>query len=154
MTQRHLAMTAAWLAVATATASASGGIGCEGKGTGTELSIESGVTRGMGSPVFNFRGVLAVTDTAAAADLRKTELSGEHLAQYWLDDKALNMVVYRERGADAPHGYVEALVKTAPSDEEGTYAGSYSLTVFDTQGDTTGEGRTLKYTGQVTCFVE
>lgn len=134
-------------------AGASGGLSCGAKDEAVKLTIESGVTRGMGSPVFNFRGELAISDKAVAEDLRTVSFDGSHLAQYWLDGEELRMVVYRERGADKPHGYVEVTVRTK-SGEEGDYTGQYAVTVYDTDGTTGGEGKTFNYTGRATCLVE
>ena len=132
---------------------ASGGISCESEGGAAAVVIESGVTRGMGSPVFNFRASTEITDMSVADDLRKLDFDGEHLAQYWLDGQELKMVLYRERVGDAPHGYVEVVVLTKAG-EEGSYDGSYTLTAFDMANDTSGEGKTVTLEGTVSCFVE
>jgi hypothetical protein len=57
--------TAALLAGATQ-AYASGGIGCNSEEPPAKLSIESGVTRGMGGPLFNFRATLEILDKTVA----------------------------------------------------------------------------------------
>lgn len=117
------------------------------------LTIESGVTRGMGSPVFNFRGEITISDKSVAEDLRTVTFDGSHLAQYWLDGEELRMVLYRERGADKPHGYVEVTVRTKSGDE-GDYVGQYAVTVYDMDGAAGGEGKILNYNGRTTCLVE
>lgn len=132
---------------------ASGGLSCGAKDEAVKLTIESGVTRGMGSPVFDFRGEIEIANKAVAEDLRKVSFDGSHLAQYWLDGEELRMVVYRERGADKPHGYVEVTVRTKSGDE-GDYIGQYAVTVYDTNGTTGGDGKTFNYTGRATCLVE
>lgn len=132
---------------------ASGGLSCKVEDKAVRLTIESGVTRGMGSPVFNFRGELEIVDAAVADDLRKTPFDAAHLAQYWLDGEELRMIVYRERESDKPHGYVEAVVKTKAG-EEGNYDGVYSITVFDMTGATGGDGKTINIGGDISCFVE
>jgi hypothetical protein len=129
---------------------ASGGLSCESEGGAATIVVESGVTRGMGSPVFNFRASVDIDDLSVAADLRMLEFDDEHLAQYWLDGEELKMVIYRERTGDAPHGYVEIVMRTTAG-EEGSYDGSYALTVFDVTG---GEGKTVTLDGSVSCFVE
>ena len=140
------------MALACADASASGGLSCHADDTFAAITIESGVTRGMGSPVFNFRGTSVIRDDAVAGDLRSLAYDGEHLAQYWLDRDELRVLIYRER-AEGDHGFVEIEVRTS-MDEEGFFKGSYQLTAFDMAGDTTGEGRTVKGDGPVECFVE
>lgn len=133
-------------------ATASGGLGCEGDAGKAKFTIESGVTRGMGSPVFQFRGQIETTDRAIQPDLRKVAVTGEHLAQYWLDGEELRMVLYRER-AQGDHGYVELTVLTR-TDGEGGYSGRFEIVYFETAGDTSGEGKTIKAGGEATCFVE
>lgn len=139
-------------ALAVPDARASGGLSCTVADDFAAVTIESGVTRGMGSPVFNFRALSVIRDDGVAGDLREMSYDGEHLAQYWLDGEELRMVIYRER-AEGDHGYVEIEVRTTAG-EEGLYEGSYALTVFDMKGDTTGEGRTIEGGGRVECFVE
>ena len=139
-------------ALSVADARASGGLSCTADDAFATVTIESGVTHGMGSPVLNFRATSVIRPDAVAADLRNMAYGGEHLAQYWLDGDELRLLLYRER-AEGAHGYVEIEVRTTVG-EEGLYEGSYALTVFDMAGDTSGEGRTFKGDGPVECFVE
>lgn len=146
-------MTAMSILLAAGPAVASGGLSCGAKDEAVKLTIESGVTRGMGSPVFDFRGEIEILDNAVAQDLRKMSFDKAHLAQYWLDGEELRLIVYREREADKPHGYVEVMVKTKSGDE-GDYIGQYAVTVYDMDGATGGEGKTFNYSGRATCLVE
>lgn len=132
---------------------ASGGLSCGAKDEAVKLTIESGITRGMGSPVFNFRGDIELAEKAISQDLRKMSFEREHLAQYWLDGEELRMVIYREREGDKPHGYVEVTVRTKSGDE-GDYIGQYSVTVFDMTDASGGDGKTYNFTGRATCLVE
>lgn len=147
-----LLLTAMGLVLPPAPARASGGLSCTSEDAFAVITIESGVTRGMGGPVFNFRATSVIRDDAVAGDLRNMAYDGEHLAQYWLDGEELRMLLYRER-AEGAHGYVQIEVRTS-SAEEGLYEGSYTLTGLDMTGDTTGEGRTFRQAGSVQCFVE
>jgi len=133
-------------------AHASGGFGCDADDKNVSFLFESGVTRGMGSPVFNFRGAVEIKAKEVAADLRNVEFDGAHLAQYWSEDGQLNLVIYREREGDKPHGYVQVVIRTK-GDEEGM-KGRYELTVFDGVDDETPEGRTFSATGKVECIME
>lgn len=146
-------MTAMSILLAAGPAGASGGLSCGAKDEAVNLTIESGVTRGMGSPVFNFRGEIEISNKAISQDLRKMSFERDHLAQYWLDGEELRMVVYREREGDKPHGYVEVTVRTKSGDE-GDYIGQYSVTVFDMTDATGGDGKTYNFTGRATCLVE
>ncbi len=133
-------------------AHASGGFGCDADDKQVSFLFESGVTRGMGSPVFNFRGNVEIKAKAVAADLRTLEFDGAHLAQYWSEDGQLNLVIYREREGDKPHGYVQIVIRTK-GDEEGM-SGSYELTAFDGVDEATPEGKTYSASGKVECIVE
>ena len=144
----------ATLLIAASPAIASGGLSCAADDEKAKFMIESGVTRGLGSPVFNFRGEINILDKAVADDLRKTSFDGTHLAQYWLDGANLNLHLYRERQGDKPHGYVDLVITTQPGDDGGSFHGGYELSVFDMTGDTTGEGRTISASGTLSCFVE
>jgi len=146
-------MTVMSILLAAGPASASGGLSCGAKDEAVNLTIESGVTRGMGSPVFDFRGQIVLSDKAISEDLRATHFERAHLAQYWLDGEELRMVVYREREGDKPHGYVEVTIRTR-SGEEGDYVGQYSVTVFDLTESSSGEGKTYNFTGRAVCLVE
>ncbi|HTV68679.1 MAG TPA: hypothetical protein VMF90_09090 [Rhizobiaceae bacterium] len=137
-------------------ASASGGLSCEIDDAVLKLDVQSGVTRGMGSPVFNFQATADVLDKKAPEHLRKTSFTDEHLPQYWSDAYSLNLLLYRETVGDLPHGYVEITIKTQPNDEEeGSYAGDYELTVWDVGPEgSTQEPLRVSHAGKVTCFVE
>src|SRR6187431_2648919 len=105
----------ATLAAMIVPAAASGGLTCSLEDQSVGIAIESGVTHGMGGPVFNFRGTLEVLDKAVAQDLRRTEFDGRHLPQYWLSERALQLHLYREREGDKPHGYVDLVIETQAS---------------------------------------
>jgi hypothetical protein len=132
---------------------AAGGLSCEAKDKAVKFSVESGVTHGMGGPVFNFRGTLEVLDKAVAKDLRKISFSQAELTQYWLDADDLRLLLYRERTGDKPHGYVSIEIKTKSVDE-GSYRGRYGLTVFDTTEGSEGEGKMINHEGKVSCMAE
>lgn len=131
-------------------ASASGGLSCEADDDKLTLTIESGLTRGLGSPVFNFKADAAIKATDVAADLRNTVFEQRHLPQYWLGDGDMRMVLYREREGGKPHGHVEITVRTT-GDEEG-YSGTYALSVIDVPSS--GDQKEYAAEGKLTCFVE
>lgn len=130
---------------------ASGGLSCEARDRHASFQFDGGVTRGMGAPLFNFRGSVRIAAKAVAADLRKLSFGQQHVAQYWLDGENLRLVLYREREGSRPHGYVQITVLARAAGDEGGYKGSYALTVYDTTGD---KERTHEAEGRVTCFVE
>jgi len=60
----------ATLAAMIVPAAASGGLSCSLEDQSVRIAIESGVTRGMGGPIFNFRGTLEIFDKALGKALR------------------------------------------------------------------------------------
>ena len=85
----------------------------------------------MGAPFFNFRGKLEILDASVPQKLRTAEFEQQHLAQYWLDGRALKLHLYREWEVDNSFDYVDLVIETQAGDDEGVYDGSYTLTVFD-----------------------
>jgi hypothetical protein len=143
----------AGLAAATLPAAASGGIWCHLEDQSVKLSVDSGVTRGLGAPFFNFRGKLEILDKSVPEKLRTTEFDGQNLSQYWLDDRALKLHLYREWEVDKSFDYVELVIETQAGDDEGLYGGSYKLTIFDSKG-AAGEGKQTELGGEINCDAE
>ncbi len=146
-------MTATALLCGVAPAIASGGLSCEGEDKQGTVLVETGMARSIPGSFLDFRGRIEFSDTSIAADLRMMDVKREDLAENWLDDKTLKLHIYRERTGEAPHGYVDLVINTWAK-EEGTYDGSFVLTAFDMTDDTTGEGKTARVQGKVSCFVE
>jgi hypothetical protein len=133
---------------------ASGGIWCETEATPVNINLHSGVARGMGGQLFNFEGKIAIADKEVPEDLRNLEFKQEHVPQYWFNGESLKLVLYRERDADKPYAYVEISIETqAIKDEEGSYAGSYNLTVFDGTDEHADPKRT-EISGAINCFAD
>jgi hypothetical protein len=137
-------------------AAASGALGCGAEDEASSFELAAGLTRGMGSPTFNFRGDLEILDQSVAEDLRKVSFEDRHLAQYWLDDEELRLLVFREREGEAAYGSVELTIRTKArgEDDTGSYEGTYEIEVYDLGQGGSGEGRTLTLTGEVSCFAE
>lgn len=132
-------------------AGASAGFGCDAKDGKASFLFEAGVTRGMGFPVFNFKGKASVKTKIVAADLRTMTFDGAHLAQYWAEDGQLNLVIYREREGSGPHGYMQIIIRTRLNADD-MLVGSYDLEAMDMTGVTSGEGKTFKAKGKVECM--
>ena len=146
----RLLVVLAGLIAGTLPAAASGGIWCILEDQSVLLSIESGVTRGMGSPFFNFRGKLEVLDASVPQKLRTAEFEQQHLAQHWVDGRVLKLHLYREWEVDNSFDYVDLVIETQAS-EEGVYDGSYTMTVFDSAG---AEGKRTALGGKISCGAE
>ena len=102
--------------------SAFGRLWCDHEDESVRIAIASGVEGGMGNAAFNFRGTLEILDKEIAEDLRKTEFDGRHLAQYWLDELALRLHLYRERQGEGPHGYIDLIIYLQGGDDEPSMA--------------------------------
>jgi len=137
--------------LASGPAMASGGISCEADDGKARISISGGVPRGMGSALFSFNGLVELSDTAVAEDLRKIEFGREHVAQYWLDRDGLKLKLYREREGDVPHGYVEATIISPTSGEE---RGSFRVEAYEMTDATDGEAKTASFSGKISCLAE
>jgi hypothetical protein len=132
-------------------AQASGGLWCDAEGEAVRLSVQAGVTRGMGGAIFSFEGAVDVTDERVAPDLAATEYEREHVAQYWLDGEEMRLLLYREREGEEPHGYAQLTI-VAQADGEGGYGGTYVLEFYDMQrGD---DGSPVAFEGAVDCGAE
>jgi hypothetical protein len=144
------------LAAAASPAFASGGLDCSAEDKRVKLSVNSGVTHGMGGPTFNFHAELELYAKTVAEDLRRLSFDDRNRPQYWLDGKELRLLLYKEREADKPFGSVEVEIRTRAAGEpdEGTYKGSYKVAVYDGGEDGTGEGKIATFAGKVECFAE
>lgn len=131
-------------------AQAAGGLSCTADDSNVRIGVGSGVTRGMGGPLFDFEGSVEIRPGGVAADLRKVTFVGGHVPQYWLDREHLKLSLYRERAGNRPHGYVHAVIVTRATGDETTYRGRYEVSVFDT----TGNGTNKHYSGRITCSAE
>lgn len=142
----------AMLAVSAGSAMATGGLSCTADNDAAVMALDGGVSRGMGSALFSFTGRIELRSKDVAEDLRVTEFSREHVAQYWLDGDTLKLRLYREREGD-PHGYVEAIVETR-MDDDGNDQGEYIVAVYDMTDAADGEVEPVQFSGPVGCSVE
>ncbi|MGN6311084.1 MAG: hypothetical protein ACTHNN_16215 [Xanthobacteraceae bacterium] len=135
-------------------ANASGGMACDIDDATVQLNVRAGVTHGMGSPTFNFRAELTVLNDKIAEDMRRVTFDVGDRPQYWLDDKELRLVLYKERVIDKAFGSVELIIRTTADDDGGSFAGTYKLSIADATASTGSDSNTIDYTGAVTCFAE
>ena len=151
----RMAISMILLAASAGAAAASGGLSCEAEDAAVTLAIDSGITRGMGGPLFQFSGRVEIRDAGVAADLGATDFAQKHVPQYWFDGNTLKLLLYREREGDAPHGYVTVVIETeSTGDDEGGYAGDYRVSVYDMTDAKSGEAATADFAGAVSCMVE
>lgn len=135
------------------TAHATGGIWCSVDDTAVKFQVDAGVTTGLGSPTFNFRGDIEIKARPADDQLRKTTFENSNLTQYWLDAKELRLNIYHELEVAKRFSSVELTILTKASDE-GVYDGNYKLAVYDNTADKNGDGKTADLAGKVSCGAE
>ena len=136
-------------------AAASGSLDCEIKDKSLQLTLHSGITRGLGAPFFGFKAELKTSLPNVPADLKAMEFDGEHLAQRWLNEREAKLVIYRERQGNAPHGSVEITIETkrVSKDDEGRYAGTYVLQIDAAPPDGK-EQKPIIARGRISCSAE
>jgi hypothetical protein len=144
----------ALLILASVPAFATGSLSCSFADRNVKLEAEAAFSHGVGEGFMNFGGTLEVLAKAAPEDLRKLDLTLEHLTQRWLYGKELKLRIYHERTGNAPHGYVELIVQTRQHGREETdYRGSYVLNVYHLPDGSSSEGKTLTLRGKAACSV-
>jgi hypothetical protein len=141
------------LVLSAGTAFATGGIWCSADDAAVKFQLDAGVTTGMGGPTFNFRCDLEILGRPAGDGLRKAVFEDSNLTQYWLDDKELRLLVYREHEVANTYSSVELTILTKASDE-GVYDGQYTLAVYDGATDVDKDGKPVELTGKVSCGAE
>lgn len=141
------------LFLSTGAAFATGGLWCTADDAAAKFQVDAGITTGMGSPTFNFRGNLEILGRPAGDSLRKTVFEDSNLTQYWLDAKELRLNIYREHDAAPTYNSVELTILTKASDE-GVYDGRYTLAIYDAAADTEKDGKPVEVTGKVSCGAE
>lgn len=147
-----LAVSGLALLVSTATAgsaSASGGLNCRARDGSVDLELRSGVSRGLGGALFQFKAELRLKAKGIAPDLAKTAFAQENIAHSWVVGREARLLLYREREGSAPHGYVQITLLTRAKPESMEAAGTYEVTVFDAGEGGDGAGRSFK--GRANC---
>ncbi len=130
-----------------APAQASGGLWCNVDDANLKLDIESGVTRGMGSPFFNFRAAAELKDKRVMPEFRKLEL-GDKLVHSWLDGGTKLSFYTEVEKADAIYS-TEITIDTVQGEDEVEDAGTYTVITYTDAKDVE-DGR-IELTGPITC---
>ena len=133
---------------------ATGSFSCTVNDKNLSFEAHSPLGTGMGEPIISLSATAQIKLKRVPKDLTTLELS-KSLVHSWVDYPDLRLLFYKEQEADAPHGYVELVVKAKEIDDEGNARGEYELTVFSTEPPADKvEGVLLKAKGKVSCFVE
>ena len=140
------------LSLSISSAHASAGLSCEADDKAVKLSVEAGISRGLGDDVFSFKGNLAILSPGAPADFRTIEFGKDNLTQRWIDSRNLKLRIYRERAGE-PHGYVDIVIEAWPrKGDEIEFRGGYLVTIFDIPKPGA-DGKTSTLKGRVNCSV-
>ena len=129
---------------------ASGGIWCSIDDANMKMTVESGVTRGMGGPFFNFKASAELLVKDVAPDFAKLTLDG-NLVHSWIDRDETRLSFYTERQGDAPFGSVEITIETAGDREEADLPGKYEVSYFEAERQTGDNDGFIRLTGGVSC---
>jgi hypothetical protein len=131
---------------------ASGGLWCNVDDANWKFDVESGMTRGMGSPFFNFRASAVIKDKRVLQEFRSLDLAGK-LVHSWVNGET-KLSFYTEIDKNDAIYSLEIVIDTKPVDEEsdGEYAGTYQIVTYDpTAKDADSR---LELTGPITCGSE
>lgn len=128
-------------------AAAAGGIWCQADDDKVTIEVRSGVTRGMGNTPYGFGATVTIADEAVSDDLREVGFAVP--SQYWFDDEALNLLLYREREPVAPRGSVTVKIMTRLTEEDQILEGRYEVAVDDVTAFGPDGGR--RYSGRIGC---
>lgn len=85
-------------------AAASGNLTCTARDAAVDLEITSGVSRGLGGALFQFKAELNLKARGIAPDLARIVFTQEHIAHSWVVGDETRLLLYRERTGSAPHG--------------------------------------------------
>jgi hypothetical protein len=127
---------------------ATGGFGCSIEDANVTFDAEAGFSYSIGSGLLNFRGTLALPKGIAPKGLEKVALSPANLPHDWLYDRELRLLVHVETEGDLPFASVDLVVMTKAAEDDISYEGTYTLSVFTGEGD----GR-IEKSGKVVCSV-
>jgi hypothetical protein len=135
-------------------AHATGAFLCGIKDESLKFSAESAFSHGLGERFLDFAASGTVLLKDAPKDFAELKFDGEALVHHWLAGGDLKLHLYRERAADAPHGYIELILETKQSQSDETvFEGTYKLEVYDMTDAKDGEGRKIEAEGKAACSV-
>lgn len=148
---RHLSAAAILIVAFIAPAQASGGLWCTIDDANMKMTVGSGVTHGMGGPIFNMRASADLLVKDVKDDFRKLTLD-DKLVHSWIDGDETRLLFYTERQGGQPFGSFEIIIETSGDREEAPeLKGKYEVSYFEAerqQGDADGF---IRFTGDAAC---
>lgn len=134
-------------------AQATANLDCGAKDASVAFTARSLQSRGLGGGLVQFEAELALKAKGVPADLARLAFTGDHLVHRWVVGGEANLLLYREREGDAPHGYVEVVLRTRMTPDGTRGPGSYEITVHEAGGEARPEGVTRRFRGRAGCSV-
>lgn len=139
---------AAALVLGSGSAHASGALWCNADDANLKLDIESGVTHGLGSPLFNFKAAADIRDKRVLADFRTLDLS-QRLVHSWVSGET-KLYFYHEVEKENAIYSLDLIVESKPvPDSDGEEAGTYKLIAYGPAAE--GEDGRIELTGAISC---
>lgn len=130
-------------------ARASGGVWCTIDDENLSMTVESGVTHGLGNPLFNFKASAELKAQGIAPDFRQLTLD-DKLVHHWLDNDETRLSFYTER-EQGEFASLDIVIETAGDPEEGDLPGTYQIAYFEFARQKDDDDGTLRFTGKVSC---
>lgn len=133
---------------------AAGWLSCQAESKQVAIAIESGITTGLGSPLFDYKATLKINDSRVPEYLRKS--SFDQAVQYWLYGNQLNLMSYRQSDGGKLNGTVQLTIMAHARhpNRDGSYDGTYTIDVTDDAIPLQQQGRPLTFKGSISCSVE
>ena len=137
--------------LASAEAEATGGFSCSVDDTSLAFTAEAAFSNGNGQPFFDLRAKAELKGKGVPDDYRTIELQ-DNLRHHWFEAGDLRLRFYHEREGEANHATFELVIKATGKGDDPELAGTYKLTIFNTDPPTDAEGQeTLTFEGQAAC---
>lgn len=130
-----------------APAHASGGMWCNVDDANWKFDVESGVTRGMGYPLFNLKATAELKDKRVMPEFRKIDLK-DKLVHSWVYGET-KLYFYTEIEKANTIYSTDIIIDTKAGEDEGDYAGTYTIITYS--DDKTVEDGRLEVSGPITC---
>ena len=145
---RLLLLSLAALIGVSSPALATGGFSCAVDDGNLRFEAEAGFSYSSGSGLLNFRGKLNLAEKLAPKGLESRDLTPANLPHDWLHDGELRLMIHVETEGDLPFASADLVVMTKAGEDELTYEGDYTLSVYTAE-----QGEKTERTGRISCSV-
>lgn len=127
---------------------ASGALWCNVDDANLKLDVESGVTHGLGSPLFNFKAAAEIRDKRVLPEFKTLDL-GSKLVHSWVSGET-KLYFYHEVEKESAIYSLDLTVESKPMpDSDGEEVGTYKLIAYGPAAQ--GEDGRIELTGPISC---